>query len=91
MAPSAKDEKVSRSCPTARSTLVTEVCPQHAVGTALILQTSIDFLLTLVTIQLVPHLVDLVTWRLAFAVLALGPAFGIAAIRRLAKARSRAT
>ncbi|MFQ5526113.1 MAG: MFS transporter [Thermoanaerobaculia bacterium] len=69
------------------STLVTEVCPQHAVGTALTLQTSLGFLLTLVTIQLVPHLVELVTWRWAFAVLALGPAFGIAAIQRLAKAR----
>jgi hypothetical protein len=36
-----------------------------------------------VTIQLVPVLVDLAGWRLAFPVLALGPAAGIAAIRRL--------
>ncbi|HUF34948.1 MAG TPA: MFS transporter [Gemmatimonadales bacterium] len=65
------------------SALVTEVAPPHAVGTALTLQTSLGFLLTMVTIQLVPALVDLAGWRLAFPVLALGPAAGIAAIRRL--------
>ena len=70
------------------STLVTEVTPRHAVGTALTLQTSLGFLLTIVTIQLLPRLVESLTWRWAFAVLALGPAFGIAAIRRLADARS---
>jgi len=65
------------------SALVTELAPSHAVGTALTLQTSLGFLLTMVTIQLVPALVDMAGWRLAFPVLALGPAFGIGAIRRL--------
>jgi MFS family permease len=65
------------------SALVTEVAPPHAVGTALTLQTSLGFLLTMATIQLVPLLVELAGWRLAFPVLALGPAAGIAAIRRL--------
>ncbi len=65
------------------SAMVTEVCPPHAVGTALTLQTSLGFLLTMVTIQLIPALVETVGWRLAFPVLALGPAAGIAAIRRL--------
>ncbi len=65
------------------SAMVTELAPAHAVGTALTLQTSLGFLLTMVTIQLVPVLVDSVGWRLAFPVLALGPAAGIAAIRRL--------
>jgi len=36
------------------SALVTEVAPQEAVGTALTLQTSMGFLLTMVTIQAVP-------------------------------------
>jgi MFS family permease len=67
------------------STLVTEVSPRHAVGTALTLQTSLGFLLTLATIQLVPLLVEALSWRWAFAVLALGPAYGILAIRRLAR------
>ncbi len=65
------------------SAMVTELAPPHAVGTALTLQTSLGFLLTMATIQLVPVLVELAGWRLAFPVLALGPAAGIAAIRRL--------
>jgi len=70
------------------STLVTEVAPRHAVGTALTLQTSLGFLLTIATIQLVPKMVDLVSWRWAFAVLALGPAAGVLASRRLARIRA---
>jgi MFS family permease len=65
------------------SAMVTESSPPHAVGTALTLQTSLGFLLTMVTIQLIPVIVDLAGWRLAFPVLALGPAAGIWAIRRL--------
>ena len=65
------------------SAMVTEVAPSHAVGTALTLQTSLGFLLTMVTIQAVPALVDAAGWRWAFPLLALGPALGIAAIRRL--------
>ncbi len=65
------------------SAMVTELAPAHAVGTALTLQTSLGFLLTMVTIQLVPYLVDVAGWRFAFPLLALGPAVGIAAIRRL--------
>jgi sugar phosphate permease len=71
------------------SALVTEVAPQHAVGTALTLQTSLGFLLTAVTIQLVPALAAAVGWRWAFPVLALGPAAGIAAMRRLAAIRGQ--
>ena len=65
------------------STLVTRVVAPHAIGTALTLQTSIGFLLTTITIQLVPLVVDHTGWRYAFPMLALGPALGIAAIRRL--------
>jgi sugar phosphate permease len=52
------------------SAMVTEVAPSHAVGTALTLQTSLGFLLTMVTIQGVPAIVDLAGWRWAFPVLA---------------------
>ncbi|HET7458911.1 MAG TPA: MFS transporter [Gemmatimonadaceae bacterium] len=65
------------------SVLVTESVPAHAVGTALTVQTSLGFLLTTLTIQLVPPVVVAVGWRWAFPMLALGPALGIAAIRRL--------
>jgi len=62
---------------------VSELCPAERTGTALTLQTSLGFLLTLVTIRLVPTLERLVTWRYAFALLALGPAAGIWAMLRL--------
>ena len=68
------------------SAMVTELSPPHAVGTALTLQTSLGFLLTMVTIQMIPALVETAGWRWAFPVLALGPAAGIAAIRRLGHA-----
>jgi len=69
------------------SVLVTESVPPHAVGTALTVQTSLGFLLTMVSIQLVPPVEHMVGWRWAFVMLALGPVLGIAAIRRLAKLR----
>jgi MFS family permease len=61
------------------SAMVTETAEPHSVGTALTLQTSLGFLLTMATIQLVPVLVEGVGWRWAFPILALGPAAGIAA------------
>jgi MFS family permease len=64
------------------SAMVTEVAPSHAVGTALTLQTSLGFLLTMVTIQAVPAIVEVVGWRWAFPALALGPVLGIMAIRQ---------
>jgi MFS family permease len=65
------------------SAMVTEVVPSHAVGTALTIQTSLGFLLTMLTIQLVPAVADAGGWRWAFAVLTFGPAFGIWSIARL--------
>jgi MFS family permease len=65
------------------SAMVTETAPPHAVGTALTLQTSIGFLLTMATIQLVPVLAESWSWRWAFPVLAIGPMLGIAAIAQL--------
>jgi len=62
---------------------VSELAPPDRVGTVLTLQTSLGFLLTLVTIRLVPVLERLLTWRWAFALLALGPAAGIWAMLRL--------
>src|SRR5829696_221668 len=55
------------------SALVTESVPAHAVGTALTVQTSLGFLLTMVSIQLIPPLVSVVGWKWVFPVLALGP------------------
>jgi MFS family permease len=60
-----------------------ELCPAERTGTALTLQTSLGFLLTMVTIRLIPSLEGLLTWRWAFASLAAGPAFGLWAMARL--------
>jgi MFS family permease len=65
------------------STAVSELSDPEYMGTALTLQTSMGFLLTLVTIRLVPTLVEKVGWQWSFAVLALGPLFGIWAMRQL--------
>lgn len=65
------------------SALVTEHAPADAVGTALTLQTSLGFLLSMATIQLVPRVADVQGWSWAFALLAAGPALGIWAIERL--------
>ena len=65
------------------STLVTEVAPAHAVGTALTLQTSVGFLLTMGTIQGIPPLQATVGWEWAFCALAPGPIFGVICMRRL--------
>ncbi len=62
---------------------ISELCPAERTGTALTLQTSLGFLLTLVTIRLVPAIARLVTWRWAFAFLAIGPVVGIWAMLRL--------
>ncbi len=70
------------------SVLVTESVPSHAVGTALTLQVSLGFLLTMLPMQLIPRAEALVGWRWAFLMLTIGPVLGIAAIRRLVPAKA---
>ena len=65
------------------SACVTELAEESYVGSALTLQTAIGFLLTTITIQLVPVFVDLVGWRWAFAPLAIGPLLGTLSMLRL--------
>jgi len=69
------------------SALMTEVAPSHAVGTALTLQTSMGFLLTVFTIWLGARVSAWLGWGPAFSLLALGPAFGIGAMARLQRVR----
>jgi MFS family permease len=65
------------------STMVTELADQAYVGTALTLQLAGGFVLTVATIWLIPLLEDAVSWRWAFAFLAIGPALGVIAMLRL--------
>jgi MFS family permease len=72
------------------SACITELCQTEYLGTALTLQTSLGFLLTIVTIRLIPALADVVGWSLAFAFLAIGPAVGVWAMNALRKSPASA-
>jgi MFS family permease len=65
------------------SASVTELSPPKLIGTMLTVQTCAGFTLTLVTIHMLPLVVSTVSWRYAFAPLALGPFFGVWAMARL--------
>lgn len=62
---------------------VAELSDPQLVGTMLTVQTCCGFLLTLVSIHLIPYAAALVGWRYAFTTLAVGPAFGVWAMLRL--------
>jgi MFS family permease len=65
------------------SAAISELADKEYIGTALTLQTSLGFLLTLVTIRLVPTLESWVGWQWAFLFLASGPLAGIWAMAAL--------
>ena len=65
------------------SSSVSELSDPEYMGTQLTTQTSMGFLLTLVSIRLIPLVVDWIGWRWAFTVLAIGPALGTWAMWRL--------
>jgi MFS family permease len=65
------------------SALVTELAPETYIGTALTIQTCLGFLLTMITIRLTPVWVSRFGWEYAFMPLAIGPALGILAMRKL--------
>jgi MFS family permease len=65
------------------SAALTEAADQRYVGTALTAMTAAGFLLSVLTIQLLPLVADATGWRAALPLLAIGPAFGSLALRRL--------
>ncbi len=65
------------------SASVTELGDPRYLGTALTMQTCIGFLITTVSIRLMPLIVAAVGWRFAFIALAPGPFLGIVAMMRL--------
>jgi MFS family permease len=67
------------------SALVTDHTPRTHVGTALTLQTSAGFLLTMVSMRLVPPLSAMAGWQWTFLFLAPGPLLGALAMRRLTR------
>lgn len=67
------------------SAAVSELCDPRYVGSALTIQTSLGFLLTIVTIQVIPSLLEYTSWTFVFIILVLGPVFGIASMLKLRK------
>jgi hypothetical protein len=65
------------------SASIAELSEPSLVGSMLTIRTCIGFLLTLVTIHLIPHVVEILTWKYAFAVLGMGPFLGTIAMARL--------
>jgi MFS family permease len=65
------------------SACISELSQREYIGTALTLQTSLGFLLTMFTIWLIPWLEGVVGWKWAFAFLAIGPALGVWAMGAL--------
>jgi MFS family permease len=65
------------------SALVSEHAPRDHIGTALTLQTCVGFLLTMVTIELLPVVADATSWRWASLLLVPGPVLGALAMLRL--------
>ena len=68
------------------SASVSELAEPEYVGTQLTTQTACGFLLTLASIQVVPVLADACGFGWTFALLALGPAVGLWAMRELRRA-----
>ena len=68
------------------SAMVIEVSDQSYVGTAVTLQLAVGFVLTVVTLWIVPILVRTGSWAWAFGILAPGPFAGVIAMARLRRA-----
>ena len=65
------------------SALVAEFSPRDHVGTALTIQTCVGFLLTMVSIRLLPIAAQAIGWQWVFLCLAPGPYLGALALRGL--------
>ena len=65
------------------STALTELSEDTYRGTALTFQTGIGFLVTIPPIWLTPMIADIWGWGPAFAILGIGPMFGITAMLKL--------
>ena len=65
------------------SALAVRHCPAVYTGTALTAMNTGGFILSIVSIQLIPLLAEALGWRWAFLFLVIGPAFGVLCLARL--------
>jgi len=76
------------------SAAVSELTDPRYVGTSLTLQTCLGFLVTLLSIRIIPPLVNVMRWEWVFTILVIGPILGIWSmlrLRRLPEASSMAS
>ncbi|WP_342601928.1 MFS transporter [Peribacillus sp. FSL E2-0159] len=62
------------------SAMVADFAKSGCVGTALTFQMAIGFLITVFSIYLIPVFEDIVGWKWAFSILAIGPVLGVLAM-----------
>ncbi len=72
------------------SSAVSELGEPEYMGTLLTTQTSMGFLLTLISIRMIPSVVDAIGWHWAFATLAVGPVLGSLAMWALLRSPAAA-
>ncbi|MEM9063707.1 MAG: MFS transporter [Pseudomonadota bacterium] len=65
------------------SALVADAAPPERVGSLMTLQTALGFLLTAFTVQITPLAAELFGWPIVLAIMGIGPALGVIAMRTL--------
>jgi len=65
------------------SALVADAAPREAAGSLMTFQTALGFGLTILTVQVTPLVAASIGWPATLAALAIGPALGVEAMRRL--------
>lgn len=65
------------------SSLVADAAPPERAGSIMTIQNAIGFLLTAVTVQLTPLAAEWLGWPAVLAIMAVGPALGVLAMRAL--------
>jgi MFS family permease len=68
------------------SALAARHAPPEYTGTALTVQNGLGFLITTISIQLLPRMAELVTWQWALTLLAIGPVIGVVFTARVPSA-----
>jgi MFS family permease len=70
------------------SALVADAAPPERAGSLMTFQTALGFTLTFFTVQATPAVAAALGWPATLAVMALGPLFGVEAMRRLRRLRA---
>jgi hypothetical protein len=65
------------------SALVADAAPPDRAGSLMTFQTALGFTLTFFTVQAVPFAAEVLGWPATLALMAIGPAVGVEAMRRL--------